>query len=57
MLKIIFEVKIYKNIEISDTTQLYYNINMAMCNILHEKLFTQNVTNVSFSFETSPNKT
>jgi len=26
-----------------------------MCNISHEKLFTQNVTNVTFSFETSPN--
>jgi len=30
---------------------------MAMCYIKREKLFTQNVTNVTFSFETSPNKT
>jgi len=30
---------------------------MAMCNIYHEKLFTQNVTNATFSFQTSPNKT
>jgi len=50
-----FEVKIYKNVRISDTTPNCFNINMAMCNIQHEKLFTQNVTNVIFSFETSPN--
>jgi len=26
-----------------------------MCSIKHEKLFTQDVTNVTFIFETSPN--
>jgi len=56
MLKIIFEVKFYKTIRISDTTPKFcFNINKAMCNISHERLFTQNVTNVTFSFETSPN--
>jgi len=33
MLRIIFEVKIYKNIRIRDTTPNSFNINMAMCNI------------------------
>ena len=55
MLKIILEVKIYKNIGISEHSKPYFNVNMAVCNIQHEKLFTQNVTNVIFSFETSPN--
>jgi len=32
MLKIIFEVKIYKNIRISDTTPNCFNINIAMYN-------------------------
>jgi len=36
-------------------TKLCFNIKIAMCNIQHEKLFTQNVTIVRFSFETSPN--
>jgi len=36
-------------------TKFCFNINLAMCTISHEKLFTQNVTNVTFVFETFPN--
>jgi len=53
---ILMELKFIKISESVISTKLYFNINSAiMCSIKHEKLFTQDVTNVTFIFETSPN--
>ena len=41
--------------ESSNTTPNCFNINLAMCNIQHDKHFTHNVANVTFVFGTSPN--
>jgi len=55
MLKIIFDEKIYKNIRISDTTPNCVLTSTLLCLTSNKKNSTQNVTNVIFGFETSPN--
>jgi len=55
MIKIIFDVKIYKNIKISDTSPNCVSASTLLCVTSNMKNSTQNVTNVIFGFETSPN--
>jgi len=49
------EAKIDKLAESSNTTPNSFNINLAMCNIKHEKHSPQNVANVTFIFGISLN--
>jgi len=55
MLNIIFDTKIYENIRISDTTPNCVSTSTWLCVTSNMKNSTQNVTNVIFRFETSPN--